>query len=150
MADKIIMGKNGSAHGIWVAKPGSSVQAGGPYLMSSFDDMMKIHVQDAVVSTGTYRPSGPADAPYRHDIEVSFTALDYIPLAFMGLRTTLTEPFKFPPDLDALISYGSPTLGNLIAPVGIAHNKLTFAGWSDLETAYFNYTVFRLKIRDKF
>lgn len=146
MADKIILGKKGNEHGIWVARPGQSVQDGGPYLMSSVADMLNIHAQGSVLSTGINESAGL----WRHAIEVPFAELPFIPLAFMGFKTSNAEPFQFPPDLYNLASYNGPTLRNLFPAIGIAHNKLSFSGWVSNYQCYFNYTVFLLKIREKF
>lgn len=151
MADKIILGKNGNEHGIWVARPGQAVQDGGPYLLSSVADMLNIHAQGSVKSTGLNQSLGL----WRHEIEVSFAELPFIPLAFMGLKTSNSEPFQFPPNFNSTVTtvfFTDDQLGykGVIPAIGIAHNKLTFVGWTSDYECYFNYTVFLLKIRDKF
>lgn len=146
MDSKIIVGKNGDEHGIWVARPGQTVAQGAPYLMSSVADMLKIHQQGSVSSTATNQSNGL----WRHNITVNFPELPFIPLAFMGFKTSGAEPFQFPPDLYTLMTYNGTTLGDLMPAIGVAHNKLVFQGWSDLQTCFFNYTVFLLKIREKF
>lgn len=149
MADKIILGKNGNEHGIWVARPGQTVQDGGPYLLSSVADMLKIHAQGSVKSTGLNQSNGL----WRHNVEVPFAELPFIPLAFMGFKTSNAEPFQFPPDLyGTLITEFFEGWGivNHIPAIGIAHNKLVFKGWTSDYECYFNYTVFLLKIREKF
>jgi hypothetical protein len=90
MSDKIIIGKNGNEHGIWVAKPGQGVEDGGPYLMSSVADMLKIHTQGSRKSTGLRQSEGL----WRHEVEVVFPALPFIPLAFMGFKTSDAEPLS--------------------------------------------------------
>lgn len=150
MADKIILGKNGDKHGIWVARPGKTVQEGGPYLMSSVADMLKIHAQGSVISRGT----NFSGALWRHDVVVNFPELPFIPLAFMGLKKTEGEPFQFPPDLFNLVASewfgGNTGLVNHMPPIGMSHNKLVFRGWAPQYECPFNYTVFLLKLRDKF
>ncbi len=146
MAGKIVLGNNNGEHGIFVARAGQTVEQGAPYLMSSLGDMLKIWAQGSVSSTANRQSAGL----WRHDITVNFPELPYIPLAFMGFKTSSSEPFQFPPDLSSLSSYNGATLGNLIPANGIAHDKLVFAGWTEQQYAYFNYTVFLLKIRDRF
>lgn len=151
MADKIIIGKNGDEHGIWVARPGQTVQQGSPYLMSSVADMLKIHAQGSIASSSSTQSQGL----WRHNIEVSFPELPFIPLAFMGLKTSNSEPFQFPPDLYSSIVnqyFGTGNWGyvNYMPKIGIAHNKLIFVGWTEQQQCFFNYTVFLLKIREKF
>lgn len=146
MDNKIIIGNNGNEHGIWVARPGQAVQQGGPYLMSSVADMLKIHAQGSVKSTGI----GQSLGLWRHSVTVEFPELPYIPLAFMGLKTSDAEPFTFPPNLNASVTYNGTTLRNLIPAIGMAHNKVVFEGWVNPYECHLNYTVFLLKIRDKF
>lgn len=150
MGDKIVIGKNGDEHGIWVAKPGQTVQQGGQMLMSSVQDMLKIHAQGSVVSTGTHQSNGL----WGHYKEIFFPELPFIPLAFMGLKASTSEPFQFPPDLFPVVVSqnfgGSVGLVNYIPPVGIAHNKLMFRGFVQPYECRFNYTVFLVKLRDKF
>ena len=146
MAGKIVLGKNGTEDGIFVAHAGKTVEQGAPYLMSSVADMLKIWAQGSVGSTATRQ----SDGLWRHDITVNFPELPYIPLAFMGFKTSSSEPFQFPPDLYTLSTWNGSNLGDLMPAVGIAHNKLAFAGWTEQQHCFFNYTVFLLKIRDKF
>ncbi|WP_439273536.1 hypothetical protein [Pseudochrobactrum sp. HB0163] len=150
MAGKILIGKNGNEHGIWVARPGQTVEEGGSYLMSSVADMLKIHAQGSVVSYGKNESLGY----WRHDIEVNFPELPFIPLAFMGFKSSGSEPFRFPPDLRDVVTAhflgGSVGLVNVMPPVGISHNKLVFKGWAYGYECRFNYTVFLTKLRDKF
>lgn len=150
MADKIILGKNGDEHGIWVSRPGQSVQEGGPYLLSSVGDMLKIHAQGSIQSTGINQSSGI----WRHEVTVYFPELPFIPLAFMGFKTSRAEPFQFPPDLLGTVVTewfgGNWGMVSHIPAIGIAHNKLVFKGWTEDYQCYFNYTVFLAKIRDKF
>lgn len=154
MANKILIGKNGTEHGIWVAKPGQSVEQGGPYLMSSVADMLKIHAQNSILSQGIYQPAGEPGKNYRHNITVSFPELPFIPLAFMGAVKSESEPFQFPPDLrDMAISrYWDSTWGviDYMPAIGVNHKELKYAAWSSSEYIRFNYTVFLTKIRDKF
>lgn len=150
MGDRIVIGKNGNEHGIWVAKPGQTVLQGGQMLMSSVQDMLKIHAQGSVISTGT----NFSGALWRHSVTVNFPELPYIPLAFMGLKTSNAEPFQFPPDLYNIVvdeNFGGSTgLVKHVPPIGIAHNRLTFRGWAPQYECPFNYTVFLTKLRDKF
>ena len=149
MRDRIVIGKQGNEHGLWVKKPNNAVPEGGQYILSSAVDMLKIHAQGSVASFGIRQ----SDGMWRHEIEVSFPELPYIPLAFMGLKTSDAEPFQFPPDLFGLMTYTSfPSTGivNYIPPVGISHNKLAFKGWVNPFECKFNYTVFIVKLRDKF
>lgn len=146
MAGKIVIGNHEGEQGIFVAHAGKTVEQGAPYLMSSVADMLKIWAQGSVASTATTQSLGL----WRHDITVNFPELPYIPLAFMGVKTSSSEPFQFPPNLNSSVTWGGTNLMNLIPPIGIAHNKLVFAGWIEQQYAYFNYTVFLLKIRDKF
>lgn len=149
MADQILIGKNGSEHGIWVAKPGQTVQQGGQMLMSSVQDMLKIHTQGKQTSTSNRQSQGL----WRHDIVVGFPPLPYIPLAFMGFVNTGGEPFTFPPNLRDIVTFENfPSRGivNYIPAVGISHNQLKFEGWTDAQTCNFNYIVFLTKLRDKF
>lgn len=146
MGDKIVIGKNGDEHGIWVAKPGQTVQQGGQMLMSSVQDMLKIHAQGTVSSTAANQSLGL----WRHDIVVPFPELPFIPLAFMGFSSPGAEPFKFPPDLLPGVTDGGTTLRSLIPAIGIAHNKLSMAGWTQEREGKFHYTVFLIKLRDKF
>ena len=146
MAGKIVIGNNNGEHGIFVAQAGKTVEQGAPYLMSSVGDMLKIWAQGSVASTASRQSLGL----WRHDITVNFPELPYIPLAFMGFKTSSNEPFQFPPDLYTLMTWNGATLGDLMPAIGIAHNKLAFAGWTEQQYAYFNYTVFLLKIRDRF
>lgn len=146
MANKILIGKNGTEHGIWVAKPGQTVEQGGPYLMSSVADMLKIHAQGSVANTATVLSNGL----WRHNITVNFPELPFIPLAFMGMKTSSSEPFQFPPDNYNMITNNGATLGDLMPAIGIGKNKLVFQGWIPQQNAFFNYTVFLTKIRDNF
>lgn len=151
MADKIIIGKNGDEHGIWVARPGQTVQDGGPYLMSSVGDMLKIHAQGSIKSTGLNQSQGL----WRHKLEVPFPELPFIPLAFMGLKTSSSEPFQFPPDLyNSIVTefYGTGNWGYVshLPKIGMSHKALYFVGWTDHYECHFNYTVFLLKLREKF
>lgn len=151
MADKIIIGKNGNEHGIWVSRPGQAVRDGGPYLMSSVGDMLKIHAQGSISSYSDHQSIGL----WRHDIEVAFPELPFIPLAFMGLKTSDSEPFQFPPVFNSTVTsvwFEENQLGmqGVIPTIGISHNKLKFFGWTVQRQCYFNYTVFLLKIRERF
>lgn len=149
MADQIVLGKNGNEHGIWVAKPGQTVQQGGQMLMSSVQDMLKIHAQGKKTSTSERQSQGL----WRHSIIVDFPALPFIPLAFMGFVNTGGEPFTFPPNLrDIVTSESFPSTGivSYIPAVGISHNRLKFEGWTDAKVCNFNYIVFLTKLRDKF
>lgn len=149
MADQILIGKNGSEHGIWVAKPGQSVQQGGQMLMSSVQDMLKIHAQGRVTSVSDRQSAGQ----WRHVISVNFPALPYIPLAIMGFVGTNSEPFTFPPNLLSITStvlIEGRGLVTFIPAVGISHNQLKFEGWTNIQTCNFNYIVFLTKLRDKF
>lgn len=146
MGDKIIIGKNGNEHGIWVARPGQYVEDGGPYLMSSVADMLKIHAQGTFSSTAVNQSLGL----WRHNIVVPFPELPFIPLAFMGFSSPGAEPFQFPPDLLPGVTSGGTSLRSLIPAMGIAHNKLSMAGWTQQREGKFHYTVFLTKIRDKF
>lgn len=149
MADQILIGRNGSESGIWVAKPGQSVQQGGQMLMSSVQDMLKIHDQGTISSTSDRQSLGQ----WRHSITVGFPELPYIPLAFMGFVGTNTEPFTFPPNLRDLVESGYLQPGGFVAyipVVGISHNQLKFEGWTNAQTCTFNYIVFLTKLRDKF
>lgn len=150
MADRILLGKNGNQHGIWVAKPNQTVQQGGQMLMSSVQDMLKIHDQGKKSSTSERQSQGL----WRHSVVVNFPALPYIPLAFMGFVNTGGEPFTFPPNLRALVTSEYFEFGggirSYIPAVGISHNQLKFEGWTDAKTCNFNYIVFLTKLRDKF
>lgn len=146
MAGKIVIGNNSGEHGIFVAQAGKTVEQGAPYLMSSVADMLKIWAQGSIASSASRQSLGL----WRHDITINFPELPYIPLAFMGFKTSSNEPFQFPPDLYTLMTWNGATLGDLMPAVGIAHNKLVFAGWTEQQYCFFNYTVFLLKIRDKF
>lgn len=146
MGDKIVIGKNGDEHGIWVAKPGQTVQQGGQMLMSSVQDMLKIHAQGSISSTGYLQSEGL----WRHYIELDFPELPFIPLVYMALKTSESEPFIFPPDLSPLATYNGTNLRNLLPSIGMSHNKLYFRGWIRDYMCYFNYTVFLVKLRDKF
>ncbi len=145
MAGKIVIGNHEGEQGIFVAHAGKTVEQGAPYLMSSVADMLKIWAQGSIASSASRQSLGL----WRHDITVNFPELPYIPLAFMGFKTSGSEPFQFPPDLYTLVTSSSIT-GDLMPAVGIAHNKLVFAGWTEQQYCFFNYTVFLLKIRDKF
>ncbi len=68
----------------------------------------------------------------------------------MGLVNKGSEPFSFPPDLSDLATYNGPSLENLIPAIGISHNQISFAGWTDDRACNFNCTVFLTKLRDKF
>lgn len=145
MAGKIVIGNHEGEQGIFVAHAGKTVEQGAPYLMSSVADMLKIWAQGSIASSASRQSLGL----WRHDITVNFPELPYIPLAFMGFKTSGSEPFQFPPDLYTLVT-SSSTTGDLMPAVGIAHNQLVFAGWTEQQYCFFNYTVFLLKIRDKF
>lgn len=146
MGEKIIIGKNGNEHGIWVSRPGQTVQDGGPYLMSSVADMLKIHAQGSVPAPGLYNSGGL----WSHNVEVEFPELPFIPLVFWGIKTSEAEPFQFPPNLDDSQTYNGTTLGNLIPVMGWDHKRLVFRGWTRQRDVDLNYTVFLLKLRDKF
>ncbi|MFK4824859.1 hypothetical protein ACI0FM_08730 [Paenochrobactrum sp. BZR 588] len=149
MADQILLGKNGNQHGIWVAKPNQSVQQGGQMLMSSVQDMLKIHAQGKKTSTSIRQSQGL----WRHSIIVDFPELPFIPLAFMGFVNTGSEPFSFPPNLGDIVTWENfPSRGivNYIPAVGISHNQLKFEGWTFDKVSNFNYIVFLTKLRDKF
>lgn len=148
MADKILIGKNGNDHGIWVSKPGRTVQQGGQMLMSSVQDMLKIHAQGSITSYGYTQSNGL----WGHDVDIPFPELPYIPLAFMGLKTSDAEPFQFPPDLfNLMVSQTfNGVLVNYITPAGIGHNRLKFRGFINPYECKFNYVVFLTKLRDKF
>ncbi len=150
MDENILIGKNGNQHGIWVAKQGKTVQQGRQMLMSSVQDMLKIHAQGSVPSFGYNESQGL----WRHQIEVPFQELPFIPLAFMGFKSSAAEPFQFPPDLSGIVATqsfgGNIGLVNFMPVVGISHNKLTFRGWVPQYECRFNYTVFLVKLREKF
>lgn len=152
MNDRIILGRNGNEHGLWVSKPGSSVQDGSEILMSSVKDMLKIHAQGTINSQGTYRPAGPAGRQYRHNIVTTFPPLDYVPLAFIGFQDGSSEPFSFPPNLRNLVESHSISglIYNVMPVIGINHEKIVYESWMATEFATFNYTIFLLKLRDKF
>lgn len=149
MADRILVGKKGAEAGIWVSKPNNSVELSGEYLLSSATDMLKVWAQGSVVSYGINQSLGY----WRHEISIDFPELPYIPLAFMGFKEGGAEPFTFPPNLRPLVTTTSfPNTGivNYMPPVGISHNKILFKGFVFPYECRFNYTVFTLKIRDKF
>lgn len=146
MAGKIVFGNHEGEHGIFVAEAGKTVEQGAPYLMSSLGDMLKIWAQGSVVTTGSTQSEGL----WRQDVVVFFPELPFVPLAFMGLKTSDAEPFRFPPNLNNLSTYNGVNLRNLFPAIGIAHNRLSFRGWTNQYECRLNYTVFLLKIRDKF
>lgn len=149
MADQILLGKNGNQHGIWVAKPGQTVQQGGQMLMSSVQDMLKIHVQGKTISNSDRQSQGL----WRHYVVIDFPELPYIPLAFMGFVNSGGEPFTFPPNLrDIVVTeyFVSGGYRSYTPAVGMSHNQLKFQGWTDAQVCNFNYIVFLTKLRDKF
>lgn len=152
MVDRVVLGNNGDGYGLWVRPPANSpVQF--PHTLASTGDMLKIHAQGAVYSYSDRNSNFGGFTYWRHDVEVPFFELPYIPLAFMCLRNRSSEPFSFPPNLYDLLTvsyFNNWGYVDHMPPIGIMHNKLKFSGWSDQRATYLYYTVFLAKLRDRF
>lgn len=146
MAERIIIGKNGTEVGLFVARPGGNAATKTNLLVnSSQEDMLRIMTSGVHTSNGTYTPGEPW--PFLHNFEITYpTALSYIPLVLFGMKLTDAEPFQFPPDFArAMPPAGSAYNGR----IAINHQKIKFIAFSPEMTLKFHYMVFYNEIYDQ-
>jgi len=143
MTERIRLGHKDGEHGLWVSPPGVDIATANRFLLSSAADMLKIHAQ------GEYRSISTLDDSvyWKHEFELPFPDLGYIPLAIVGVKQGNGE-VNFPPNLWPFTQYLGVGLGTYMSVIGIATDRIKVYGWNSDKDITFYYTVFRHKLLD--
>lgn len=144
MVERIRIGHKDGQHGLWVSPPGVDVNSANRFLLSSAQDMLKIHAQGVYNSRSNYDDS----VFWRHSFEITYPDLGYIPLAFIGIRPP-GGVCMFPPDLIDFV-HGIGGVGAFMGIIGFKGDRLKVHGWNRARELNFHYTVFRYKLMDSF
>jgi hypothetical protein len=145
MAERIIIGKNGTEVGMFVARPGGNAATKTNMMInSSQEDMLRIMTSGVHTSLGTYVPGEPW--PFLHDFTITYpSALPYIPLVLFGIKLSADEPFQFPPDFGRAMPIAGSGYNGRIA---INHQNIRYIAFSPEGDLFFHYMVFYNKMYD--
>jgi len=140
MAAKVYIGKKNGRMGAWVAGPGvDAAGETGRMILDSDLDHLKLHQSGRAVTTSEW-----AGSRYIHfALTISFTALAYQPLIFLGIEFIgATNAISYPPG----IGYVSGDLFADIQPK-IFSDRIEIAQfYSDVEHVGFAYHVFENRL----
>lgn len=145
MIERIRLGHKDGEHGLWVAPPNVDIATTDRYLMSSAQDMLKVHFQGEHTSVSTYDDS----LFWLHDFEIPYPDLGYIPLALIGTKTP-GGTVAFPADLGGFsqVQWTGTVNAMVMGVVGFKSDRLVVSGFHASKTIIFYYTVFRYKLLD--